>query len=117
MVTVWSFYFQGIQTVDGEIVYRKTVEIRYRAVKDVCQGILCDRIDFFAVVYFYVTVTAGLITYVISLSTVFVSASSESSSVSLSVELSSSTASSSVYFAVITAYGSSNPYLESSVQL
>ena len=62
MVAVWSFYFQRIQAVDREIIYRKTVEIRYCAVKDVCQGILCDRVDFFAVVYFYVAVTACFIT-------------------------------------------------------
>ena len=107
MVTVWSFYFQGIQTVDGEIVYRKTVEIRYRAVKDVCQGILCDRIDFFAVVYFYVTVTAGLITYVDG--DFFVDC--------LCLGFFGIVLCVAVYFAVITAYGSSNPYLESSVQL
>ena len=63
MITVRSFYFQGIQAVDRKIIHRETVKIRGCAVQDICQGIFCDRVYFFAVIYFYVTVTSSLITH------------------------------------------------------
>ena len=44
--------------------YRQVVEIRHCTVEDICQRIFRDRVNFFAVIYFHITVIAGLISHI-----------------------------------------------------
>ena len=64
MISICTLYLQGIQIIGRNIAYCQAVEIRHCTVEDICQRIFRDRVNFFAVIYFHITVITGLISHI-----------------------------------------------------